>query len=232
MIGRRGQRAAIAVLSVALLAAGCSGWSILPGDITLPSSLSFPKAEAPAKAPAKPPANAPAPTPVAWPEDLADTGRARLPSSTDTTYSWAELSARGRAAMAQGDYAAAEGAFLSALVKTNDFPDHDVRLKTSLINLTYLAQAMERAELYEQSSALIEILIDQELADRRVTFDVAGPLMLVQAQRLRAAGNEVEAARIAQAALRLSGASDPINAHLRAQAEEALWPTPASGSAE
>ena len=224
MIERPGQGAAVAVLSVALLAAGCSGWSVLPDDVTLPSSLSFPEAESGAKAQTE--------APVAWPEDSATPGRARLPSRSDTTYTWAELSARGRAAMGQGDYAAAEGAFLSALVKTDDFPDHDVRLKTSLMNLTYLAEAMESAELYEQSSALIEILIDQELADRRVTFDVAGPLMLVQAQRLRAAGNEVEAARIAQAALRLSGASDPMNAQLRAQAEEALWPTPASGSAE
>jgi hypothetical protein len=134
--------------------------------------------------------------------------------------------------MAQGDYAAAERAFLSSLVKTNDFPAHDIRLETSLVNLTYLARAMEDVELYDQSSAIIEILIDQERADRGVTFDVAGPLMLVQAERLRASGNELEAARIAQAALRLSGASDPMNAQLRQQVEEAVWPALPGDQAE
>lgn len=224
MIGRRSQQALIAGLSSALLAVACSGWSVLPDGVKLPSSLRFPDE--------KPVAQTPAPAPPAWPEDPAPSGRAGLPSSSDTTYSWAKLSARGRSAMAQGDYAAAERAFLSALVKTNDFATHDVRLQTSLLNLTYLAQAMENAELYDQSAAIIEILIDQERADRRVTFDVAGPLMLVQAERLRAAGNELEAARIAQAALRLDGASDPMNAQLRGQAEQALWPAPPDGQAE
>ena len=218
------RRPPFAGLALALWAGACSGWSVLPDDVRLPTSLRFPDQ--------KPVAATPAPAPLAWPEDPAPSRRARLPRSSDTTYSWAALSARGRTAMAQGNYAAAERAFLSSLVKTNDFPAHDIRLKTSLVNLTYLARAMEDAELYDQSSAIIEILIDQERADRGVTFDVAGPLMLVQAERLRASGTELGAARIAQAALRLSGASDPMNAQLRQQAEEALWPALPGGQAE
>jgi len=213
---------------IALLAVGCSSWSILPDDVSLPSSLSFPAEDDSAESQAEDPAAAPS----VWPEDPPTPGRATLPRPGDTRYSWAELSARGRATMAQGNYEAAEGAFLAALAKTNDFPDHDVRLKTSLQNLTLLAQTMEVAQLYEQSSALVEVLISQPLADRRVTFYVAGPLMLVQAQRLRAAGNEAEAVRIAQAALELEGASDPVNARLRALIEETLAPAPTGDPAE
>jgi hypothetical protein len=149
-----------------------------------------------------------------------------------TAYAWADLSARGRNALSVGNYAAAESAFLSALAQTDAFESHDVRVKTSLLNLVHLAQALDSAEQYDQTEALIQVLIDQERAERRLDFDVAGPLMLTMAQRLLDQGDSVDAARMAHAALELNGASDPMNAHLRWQVEEIMWPVVPEAAAE
>ncbi|HIG00950.1 MAG TPA: hypothetical protein EYQ66_06540 [Myxococcales bacterium] len=149
-----------------------------------------------------------------------------------TAYAWADLSARGRYALSVGNYAAAESAFLSALAQTDGFESHDVRVKTSLLNLVHLAQALDSAEQYDQTEALIQVLIDQERAERRLNFDVAGPLMLTMAQRLLDQGDSVDAARMAHAALELNGASDPMNAQLRWQIEEIMWPAVPEAAAE
>ena len=77
----------------------------------------------------------------------------------------------------------------------------------------------------DQSSALVQILIVQEQADRRINFDVAGPLMLSHAEQELAAGNVAGAALIAQSALNLSGSSDPINAPLREKLATMVWPS-------
>ena len=135
--------------------------------------------------------------------------------------------------MRAGNYAAAESAFLSALAQTDAFGAHDVRVKTSLLNLVLLAQALDADEQYDQAAALIAVLIDQERAERRVDFDVAGPLMLATAQRMLDQGDTVDAAHMARAALELNGASDPMNAQLRWQIEEIIWPkgpSPAAAS--
>ena len=149
-----------------------------------------------------------------------------------TAYTWADLSARGRDALSVGNYAAAESAFLSALAQTDAFESHDVRVKTSLLNLVHLTQALDSAEQYDQAEALIQVLIDQERAERRLDFDVAGPLMLSMAQRLLDQGDSVDAARMAHAALELNGASDPMNAQLRWQVEEIMWPVVPEAAAE
>ena len=149
-----------------------------------------------------------------------------------TAYAWADLSARGRNALSVGNYAAAESAFLSALAQTDAFESHDVRVKASLLNLVHLTQALDSAEQYDQAEALIQVLIDQERAERRLDFDVAGPLMLSMAQRLLDQGDTVDAARMAHAALELNGASDPMNAQLRWQVEEIMWPVVPEAAAE
>jgi hypothetical protein len=149
-----------------------------------------------------------------------------------TAYTWADLSARGRNALSVENYAAAESAFLSALAQTDAFESHDVRVKTSLLNLVHLTQALDSAEQYDQAEALIQVLIDQERAERRLDFDVAGPLMLSMAQRLLDQGDTVDAARMAHAALELNGASDPMNAQLRWQVEEIMWPVVPEAAAE
>jgi hypothetical protein len=239
-------------LTAILAGPGCSGFNILPEGVRFPTSLSFPgeKGDEPVANEPAPPARDPAPprTPDPAPRAASAPGRAATASTAtattttatattttttpSTSYSWAELSARGRDALGTGELAAAQSAFLSALAQTETFPAHDVRVHTSLLNLTYLARAQEKAGNYAAAEALIEVLIAQERGDRRVGFDVAGPLMLAQAERLRDQGNEIAAARMAQAALRLPGSSDPMNAQLRAQAEQALWPAPASPEAE
>ena len=149
-----------------------------------------------------------------------------------TAYTWADLSARGRSALGVENYAAAESAFLSALAQTDAFESHDVRVNTSLLNLVHLTQALDSAGQYDQAEALIQVLIDQERAERRVDFDVAGPLMLTMAQRLLDQGDSVDAARMAHAALELNGASDPMNAQLRWQVEEIMWPVVPEAAAE
>ena len=210
-------------LTIALSAwgLGCSG--------SFPDSLSFPKDNtgAPAAAPTPPPAEK---MPF-WPVSTTPTVPPALPPEVaETSYTWAELSARGRDAMAFGQYAAAERALLSALAQTESLEAHDVRVGTSLRNLTYLAQALDAAGLYAQSDAIIEVLIAEERENRRVYFDVAGPLMLARAQRLADEGNTVDAARVAQAALNLSGSGDPMNSQLRNQIEAILWPAPEAAS--
>ena len=107
-----------------------------------------------------------------------------------------------------------------------------MRVKTSLLNLVHLTQALDSAEQYDQAEALIQVLIDQERAERRLDFDVAGPLMLTMAQRLLDQGDSVDAARMAHAALELNGASDPMNAQLRWQVEEIMWPVVPEAAAE
>ena len=149
-----------------------------------------------------------------------------------TAYTWAALSARGRNALSVENYAAAESAFLSALAQTDAFDSHDVRVKTSLLNLVHLTQALDSAGQYDQAEALILVLIDQERAERRLDFDVAGPPMLTMAQRLLDQGDSVDAARMAHAALELNGASDPMNAQLRWQVEEIMWPVAPEAAAE
>ncbi len=223
-------------LAALLAGPGCSGFNILPEGVRLPTSLSFPGEESeepvahvPAPPAPAPPAQNPAPRAASTPGRTAATTAA---TTASTTYSWAELSARGRDALGTGELAAAQSAFLSALAQTETFPAHDVRVHTSLLNLTYLARAQEKAGNYADAGALIEVLIAQERGDRRVGFDVAGPLMLAQVERLRDQGDEIAAARMAQAALRLPGSSDPMNAQLRAQAEQALWPAPPSPEPE
>ena len=204
--------APILALALGLQGAGITGCGrLLPEDLSMPSSLSFPWEEPPAQVSPPPGVN---------------------PGDTATAYTWAELSARGRGALTAGEYAAAERAFLSALAQSDAFPAHDIRVETSLLNLTYLAQAEERAGLHADSLALVEELISRERVDRRVDFDVAAPVMLIQAERLGSAGDTAGAARIAQAALRLKGASDPMNAQLRRQVEEIMWPVVPEAAAE
>ncbi|MDG2333324.1 MAG: hypothetical protein P8Q97_03770 [Myxococcota bacterium] len=197
------------------LGLGCNGGS-LSAD-----SLSFPKDRS--GAPAQP-----APDASKWtaPEPAASEPGA------DSPYSWAELSSRGRDAMLVGDYDGAQSAFLSALAQTAALEDHDVRVKTSLVNITILAQALDAEGSQDQAAELVQILIVQEQADRRINFDVAGPLMLSHAEQAVAAGNPVMAAQIAQAALNLDGASDPINASLRAKLDAIVWPSDPAPSAE
>lgn len=244
-------------LALCLTAIGCQGGSLLPGGLHFPSSLSFPTNEGSADAESTPntaptPSQPRAKTPALWPEAQsgpaastqngpaasAEPSTAR-PSTAQpfsgrgpTAYTWADLSARGRNALSVGNYAAAESAFLSALAQTDAFESHDVRVKTSLLNLVHLTQALDSAEQYDQAEALIQVLIDQERAERRLDFDVAGPLMLSMAQRLLDQGDSVDAARMAHAALELNGASDPMNAQLRWQVEEIMWPVVPEAAAE
>ena len=246
-------------LALCATAIGCQGGSLLPGGLHFPSSLSFPKDEGNADAqntpnsaptPSQPRAEAPAPRPgiQSAPASSAEPSTAKpltaKPSTAEpltakpstgrgpTAYTWADLSARGRNALSVENYAAAESAFLSALAQTDAFESHDVRVKTSLLNLVHLTQALDSAEQYDQAEALIQVLIDQERAERRLDFDVAGPLMLTMAQRLLDQGDSVDAARMAHAALKLNGASDPMNAQLRWQVEEIMWPVVPEAAAE
>ena len=244
-------------LALCATAIGCQGGSLLPGGLHFPSSLSFPKDEGSGDAqstpnsaptPSQPRAETPPPRPDTQSGPAASTQNGPAASAEPSTarpstaqpfsgrgptaYTWADLSARGRNALSVGNYAAAESAFLSALAQTDAFESHDVRVKTSLLNLVHLAQALDSAEQYDQAEALIQVLIDQERAERRLDFDVAGPLMLTMAQRLLDQGDSVDAARMAHAALELNGASDPMNAQLRWQVEEIMWPVVPEAAAE
>ncbi|MDE0884038.1 MAG: hypothetical protein OSB70_00755 [Myxococcota bacterium] len=214
----------LAALLVALgvLGLGCNGGG-LSAD-----SLSFPKDKSAAPASAAPAQPAPAPTEWTAPEPAT----AQFEPGADSPYSWAELSARGRDAMLAGDYPTAKSAFVSALSQTATLEDHDVRVKTSLVNITVLAQALDAEGSQDQSAELVQILIVQEQADRRINFDVAGPLMLSHAERELAAGNPAMAAQIAQAALNLDGSSNPINASLREKLDAMVWPVSTAPSAE
>ena len=199
---------------ITALGLGCNGGSLSADSLSFPKDATgAPAASAPESAPENPDRTAP--------QTAADPQKSR----GATPYGWAELSARGRDAMLAGDYAAAESAFLSALAQTDVLENHDVRVKTSLVNITYLAEALDAEGLQDQSSALVQILIVQEQADRRINFDVAGPLMLSHAEQELAAGNVAGAALIAQSALNLSGSSDPINAPLREKLATMVWPS-------
>lgn len=178
----------------------CSG---LLGALVLGcGSLSYPETSAPATA--------------------SDAGGGGTSDANADVTAWTTSSAKGRDAMRQRDYAAAEAAYMDALAATGSMPVHDARVRTALGNVVRVAAARQAAGEWTEADRILDTVLDAAARGRLADFETVAPVLARQARQDVRIGETDRATRLYETALLLHGARDPAGTDERLEIEERL----------
>lgn len=141
------------------------------------------------------------------------------PEAAPKPPNWAELARQGRNALRAEDLAASQQAYLAAQAATSHFPNHDVRVTTSLDNLGRLATRLQKREEFDQATPLVAILAENAEVGRLAEFESGAPPMVEQARQLSEEDQFEQAIRLNRLALTLLGVDQFDNRPLRQTAQ-------------
>ena len=135
---------------------------------------------------------------------------------------WAPLTAQGREAMRQRNWASAEDYYLQALSQTEALSIHDARVRSALGNLLHVAESYQREGDYAAAEKLIGVVLEQASVGRLAEFDTAEPIFAAQANHYEDQGRLEAAASLLEAGLYLYGSRAPSAINRRTELEALL----------
>ena len=158
----------------------------------------------------------------AAPQNPDKAERSVAPPSPPNSANWAPLTAQGREAMRQRNWAAAQDYYLQALSHTEALSIHDARVRSALGNLLHVAESYQREGDYAAAEKLIDVVVDQASVGRLAEFDTAEPVFAAQANHYEDQGRPEAAASLLEVGLHLYGSSAPAAINRRTELETLL----------